>query len=133
MMETIPLVSGVTTREVNRVFRSSIDRAIDLFNLPEVERDERLDRYRPFVDGARSSTVERRYVHGIHTSLRDTLVGHHIPGSGEMVLAFPNDYRGWDAPSTTAYDRLRVRIWDLIMYHHDIRLLVPEHDVKSIR
>lgn len=102
------LEEGVTTRTVNRVIRSSIDQALDEFKLPGVVRDERRE-HRAYDKGA------YRYVYGIGTPLRSTLVGHHVTGSGEFLLCFPNNYGGWDRTNT--YDRLRVRIWDLILHN----------------
>lgn len=107
MMKRFPLKPGVTTRQVNAMIRTSIDTALaEWWALDGIERDEE----------RRRSQGETRYVHGIHTPLRSTLVAIHVSGSGEVAVAFPSNYGGWDR--SDAYTRMRVRMYDLIV--HDL-------------
>lgn len=105
--ETFPLVPGVSTRQVNKTVRDAIQKFCDTYDIG-VEPDFEL----------RRNKGERRYVFGVHTSLRSTLVAHYVVGSGELMLVFPNNYRGWC--SATTYDRLRVAIRDEVVYKSGI-------------
>lgn len=120
-MTTFTLHENVTTRQLNAVLRQRIAQALREFHLDFVASDEELRR----IKG------ERRYVFGIHTDHRSTLIAAHTPGSGKVDLVFPNDYKGWDR--SYPYDRLRVRIWDLILHHKPslIDPLGPSHDHSS--
>ena len=75
--------------------------------IPGLSGNEYVTR-RQYDDGA------RRYVFGIGTSLRDTLLGHYIVGSGEMVVCFPANYPGWNTADT--YTRMRVTAYDLLVH-----------------
>ena len=111
----------LTTREVNAAVRLAMTGAVEtyadwfggVFDTVTVDVERR--RTRPYVaPGVRSADVETRYVYGIGTPLRATLVGHYVVGSGEIMLTFPNNYRGWDRANL--YDRLRVSIYDRIVH-----------------
>ena len=111
---TFPLREGVTTADVNRVIRKAIDQGLDEFKtfssvIGRPVRDEKVT--------TRKGT--RRYVHGMHTGLRDTLVATYEPGSGVITVIFPAGYKSWG--QADFYSRMRVRMYDLIVHHADIR------------
>lgn len=120
MHKVFQLREGVTTREVNAVIRDAILFGIMTFGNTFEHTDFNMDERR-WRRGGR-----RRYVFSIQSIskgsgnvIRDTVVARYVPGSGEIVVTFPNDYQGWDRCSF--YDRLRVSIYDKIVHHSDIR------------
>lgn len=114
MNKNFKLKPGVTTREVLKVVREAHASATDRWNMG-VEWTEERRRTKPFVGpGVRSDDVETRYVFGIGTPTRATLTAHYIVGSGELMVVFPNHYKGWD--NTGPYDRLRVNIHDRLVH-----------------
>lgn len=120
MMKRFKLNPGVTTAQVNAGIKKATEQALsEYYDLvsPRPQHDRRLDRIRG----------TRRYVHGILTpSLRDTLTATYSPNEPDILeVVFPNNYQGWDR--SDFYTRLRVRIYDLIIHHSDLRdKSVPE-------
>lgn len=122
MMKTFPLADGVTTREITSVIRAAHAQGLKEF-------EGRIPKELVADESIRKHKGKRRYVFGMHTSLRDTLVAHYEVGSGEIGVVFPNDYRGWDTASI--YDQLRVRIYDLIVHHANLRDKSKPADVDN--
>lgn len=121
MMRTFTLRPGLTTRQVNDNIRTAMHDTTALYAewfggvfadiTPSVERR----RATPWIaPGVRADYIETRYVFGLESRLRATMVGHYIVGTGEVGICFPNDYRGWDRANL--YDRLRVGIYDRIVH-----------------
>ena len=109
------LYDGVSTRKVNAVIRSSINKALaEYWDITEnkVFADYKRTRIRGDIK------ARRRHVFGMHTSLRDTLVACHEGGSQYIEIVFPANYQGWDR--SDFYTRLRVRAYDLILHHAGI-------------
>lgn len=104
-LQIFTLKEGVTTRQINAAIRSASAKFCEKWNVGVVPNESR-----------RNGRDGRRYVFGIGTSVRDTLVGHYVVGSGEVALVFPNlhGYRGWS--SVDSYDQLRISIRDEVLH-----------------
>lgn len=116
---TFTLKPGLTTREVNTTLRDAMTRALHEFRhtwaLHDVQPSQERHRYTPFVaPGVRGDRHETRYVFGIGTMLRATLVATYTVGESDIHVVFPNGYTSWD--TSDPYTQLRVRIWDLILH-----------------
>lgn len=95
--------------------------------IPDLTTDIERRRTKPYVaPGVRGEDTETRYVFGIGTPVRATLIGHYVVGSGEIMLCMPRDYRSWD--TANMYDRLRVSVRDSIllgMHGNPLRITDP--------
>lgn len=121
--QIFPLKDHVTTRHLNKtISQVSNDLITSWINTGRLPSDFAYSRNLDRTGG------ERRYVYGLGSELRSTLIGHYIVGSGEIMLVFPNNYNGFQRASS--YDQLRVSIRDRLVYesnlvdHGELRLRI---------
>jgi hypothetical protein len=114
-----------TTRQINAAIRRAIARAI-------------ADNKPCLVGGPVTHNVERRrqfgrvdYVHGMGNYLRDTWLATYNKDTHTVRICVPNNYRGWNHPSTDQYTRARIKACDYIRTYLNLALL-REHEVSQI-
>lgn len=119
------------TRRLLRAVRYAVFHTIEKWNLTD-------DDLNPLVSGdveRHRTKHDTRYVFGIGTSTRSTLIGHYVVGSGEIMLCLPNGYTSWYRANT--YDRLRVAIRDCLVHglHGGTQVIdptVPARDWQNL-